>query len=79
MQRKVDCRMDLLNALAARHAFPMSGRQRTLGHKFGREAERLEALQEAHDKVSRLVEREFLSETLCIQKKSFNREIENEE
>jgi len=64
MHGKVDRRVDLLDALAARHAHPMSGRQRARGHKLGREAESLEPLQEANNKVARLVQREFPSETL---------------
>ena len=65
MHGKVDRRVDLLDALAARHARPMSGWQRTRGHKLGREAERLEPLHEANNKVARLVHREFPSQTLC--------------
>jgi len=65
MHGKVDRRVDLLDALAARHARPMSGRQRARGHKLGREAESLEPLQEANNKVARLVQREFPSQTLA--------------
>ena len=64
MHSKVDRRVDLLNSLATWHARPMSGRQRTRGHKIGCEAESLEPLQKANNKVARLVEREFLSQTL---------------
>jgi hypothetical protein len=44
----------------------MSGWLRTRGHKLGREAERLEPLHEANNKVGRLVQREFPSQTLCV-------------
>jgi len=64
MHRKVDRRMYLLNALAARHTRPVSRWQRTGGHKLGREAETLKPLQKAHNKEPRLVQRKLLSETL---------------
>ena len=64
VHRKVDRRVDLLDALAARHASPVRRRERTRGHELRREAERLESLQEANNKEARLVKREFLSETL---------------
>ncbi len=64
MDRKVDRRMNLLHALAARHAHPVCGRERPSGHKLGREAEGAESLQQAHDEVCRLVERKVLSQTL---------------
>ena len=64
MHRKVDRRVNLLHALSARHAHPMCGWERAIRHKLRRECEGAEALQEAHDKVRRLIEREFLSQTL---------------
>jgi len=63
MHRKVDRWVDLLHALSARHTHPMFGRERTIRHILRCECEGAEALQEAHDKVPRFIEREFLSKT----------------
>jgi hypothetical protein len=64
MHRKVDRRMYLLHALSARQAHPMCRRERASRHILRRESEGAEALQEAHDEICRLVEREFPAQTL---------------
>lgn len=66
VHRKVDRRVDLLDALTPWHASPVSRWKRTRGHKLRREAESLKPLHEAHNKVARLVQREFLAQTLRI-------------
>jgi hypothetical protein len=56
VHRKIDRRVDLFDALATWHTSPVSRWKRTRGHKLGREAESLEPLQEADNKVACLVE-----------------------